>query len=222
VIVSACFFYLGTRHMRVSGWYQACVYVAGAYLVLLSLSKTALLSYGVLIVLVLLERPLMLLIAPVLLGFIVAAALNVPRDSAPAIVRNFQDRINTREMDESVEGRGYDRIVNHPEYLIFGAGEGDWQRFQTELVSELHSVYGTILFCYGIVGTALFTWGLFLVCRRTDALSAMCLLPVFVFGLAHQQLRFNLFWVLLAAVYCVGKAGRQAAVGARPVPVRLS
>ncbi len=31
---------------------------------------------------------------------------------------------------------------------------------------------------------------------------------LFVFGLAHQQIRFNLFWVLLAAVYCVGKARR--------------
>src|SRR5204863_341697 len=86
--------------------------------------KTALLSYGLLVVLVLLERRLVLLIGPVLLGFIVAAALNLPQDSAPAIVRNLQDRINTREMDETAEGRGYDRIVNHPEHLIFGAGLG--------------------------------------------------------------------------------------------------
>jgi hypothetical protein len=218
-VAGACLFYLGARHMRVREWYQVCVYAAAAYLVVLSLSKTALLSFGVLVIVVLLERPLVLLIGPPVLGFLLASALSVPRDSAPGILRNLQDRISTREVDETPEGRGYDRIVNHPEYLFFGAGEGDYQRFRSELISELHSSYGTILFCYGIVGAALFTWGLSLVCRRADILSALCLLPVGVFALAHQQLRYNLFWVLLAVLYCVGKAGRGAAPGrARAAP----
>jgi hypothetical protein len=212
-VVGACLFFLGTRHFRVKGWYQGCVYAAAGYLALLSLSKSAFPSLAFLVVLVLLKRPLVLLIGLPLLGFVLAAALNVPRDTAPDMVRNLQDRIATREVDETAAGRGYDRLLNHPDYLFFGAGEGGYQRFQSELISELHSSYGTLLFCYGVVGTALFTWGLVLVCRRTDFVSALSLVPVFIYGLAHHGLRASLFWVLLASLYCVGKAGRGASPG---------
>lgn len=204
-VVGACLFYLGTRHIRVNGWYQVGVYTAAVYLALLSLSKAAFLSLGVLAILVLLERPLVLLVGAPLLGFLLTVALNVPRDIAPGVVRNLQDRVNTKEMDESVAGRGYDRFLNHPEYVFFGAGEGGFQRFRSELISELHSSYGTLLFCYGVAGTVLFTWGVVVVCRRTDIQSALCLAPVFTFGLLHQGLRSSLFWVLLASLYCVGK-----------------
>jgi hypothetical protein len=218
-VVGACLFYLGTRHVRMKGWYQACVYGAGGYLALLSLSKTAFLSLTVLAVLVLLERPLVLLLGPPLLGFLLAAALYVPRDIAPSILRNLQDRLTRQEVDETIAGRGYDRFLSHPEYIFFGAGEGDYQRFRSELISELHSSYGTLLFCYGVVGTALFTWGVILVCRRTDVMSALCLAPVFTFGLAHHGLRANLFWVLLASLYCAGRAGGGAGtVRGRAVP----
>jgi hypothetical protein len=209
-VVGACLFYLGTRHFRTNRWYQACVYAAVTYLALLSLSKTALLSLGVLAALALLERPLALLLGPLLLGFFLAVTLYVPRDLAPPLLRNLQDRMTRQEVDETIAGRGYDRFVSHPEYVFFGAGEGDYPRFRSELISELHSSFGTILFCYGVVGAGLFTWGLVLVCLRTDLRSALCLLPVFIFGLAHHGLRFNLFWVLLGCLYCVGKAGREA------------
>src|SRR5207249_2508290 len=184
---------------------------AATYLAVLSLSKTALLALAVLAVLTLLERPLALPPVPPLAGFLLAAALSVPRDVAPPLLRNLQDRIATREVDETIAGRGYDRFLSHPEYVFLGAGEGDYPRFRSELVSELHSSFGTILFCYGVVGAGLFTWGIVLVCLRTDLGSALCLGPVFFFGMAHHGLRFNLFWVLLACLCCVGKAGREAA-----------
>jgi hypothetical protein len=209
-IVGACLFYLGTRHFRTNGWYQASVYAAATYLVVLSLSKTALLALVVLAVLPLLERPLALLLVPPLAGFLLAAALSVPRDIAPPLLRNLQDRIAKREVDETIAGRGYDRFVNQPEYVFLGAGEGDYPRIRSELVSELHSSFGTVLFCYGVVGAGLFTWGIVLVCLRTDFGSVLCLGPVFFFGTAHHGLRFNLFWVLLGCLYCVGKARREA------------
>ncbi|HEX4622796.1 MAG TPA: hypothetical protein VH208_14625, partial [Myxococcaceae bacterium] len=210
------------------------VYAAATYLVVLSLSKTALLALVVLAVLTLLERPLALLLVPPLAGFLLAAALSVPRDIAPPLLRNLQDRIAKREVDETIAGRGYDRFVNQPEYVVLGAGEGDYPRIRSELISELHSSFGTVLFCYGVVGAGLFTWGIVLVCVRTDFGSVLCLGPVFFFGTAHHGLRFNLFWVLLGCLYCVGKARREA-VAARALatpgadnshprlsPVRLS
>src|SRR5918994_582076 len=74
------------------------------------------------------------------------------------------DRVDSRlgtigeQGDDSLAGRGYDRIWRHPEHLVFGAGEGAGLRF-TEfggLVKEMHSTLGTVLFSYGIVGFSLF------------------------------------------------------------------
>ena len=108
-------------------------------------------------------------------------------------------------------GRGYDRLVNHAEYLLLGAGEGSYNRFQSELPgSELHSSYGTLLFCYGLVGALLFSLALLLVCGL-QVRWMLYLSPVMLFGLFHHGLRFTLFWVLLAYVCCLAWSKLQPA-----------
>ncbi|MDZ7736197.1 MAG: hypothetical protein U5P41_08920 [Gammaproteobacteria bacterium] len=94
--------------------------------------------------------------------------------------------------------RGYTRIIEHPGYLLFGAGEGAYHRFLPKY--EFHSSLGTVLFCYGLPGTIAFTAMLWAIIRRRLLPGAILLMPALVYGLAHQGLRFTMFWVMLACI----------------------
>ena len=53
--------------------------------------------------------------------------------------------------------RGADKIAAFPQYMLFGAGEGAFERFQLpgRGINELHCSLLSILFCYGIIPTLL-------------------------------------------------------------------
>ncbi|MFT7158405.1 MAG: hypothetical protein ACI8Q1_003437, partial [Parvicella sp.] len=92
----------------------------------------------------------------------------------------------------------YDRISNHPEYLIFGAGEGGYNRFDTFIDNhEMHSSLGTIVFSYGIPGIVLFTLFVFSLLKKLPWFYLVYSLPLFAYGITHMGLRFTVFWVAL-------------------------
>ena len=115
-----------------------------------------------------------------------------------------QNRVLTAQSDDGLAMRGYDRIVNHPNYLVFGAGEGAWWRFDSYIDGELHSSIGTLLFSYGIVGLGLFTWFLVRAAGDRKLLFVAYACPLALYGLTHNGLRFTLMWELLAVLSCVG------------------
>jgi hypothetical protein len=119
---------------------------------------------------------------------------------------NFQKALDVREANEADrpdeitewQYRGYDRISNHPEYLIFGAGEGGYNRFDTFIDNhEMHSSFGTIVFCYGIPGIVLFTLFVFSLLKKLPWFYLVYALPLFAYGVTHMGLRFTIFWVAL-------------------------
>jgi len=118
----------------------------------------------------------------------------------------FIEKLNTRIEDATKpanvsewEYRGYDRITNHPGYLILGAGEGAYGRFDTYIENhEIHSSIGTIVFCYGIPGTVLFFLFLFSLIKQMPWAYFVYLFPVFAYGITHMGLRFTIFWIALA------------------------
>jgi hypothetical protein len=210
-LLAGTVFYLCSRQVRAGVLLETVVYVAVAFLAAVSLSKAAVVALGLLLVLVFLKRPILLLLAG---AFILVVLANV--DSLTVLAEKLERRLDTYAADDSLEQRGYDRILNHPEYLLFGAGEGAHSRFISGHPGEMHSSWGTLLFCYGIIGTALFVWGLFLLLRRVDLRASLCLVPIFLYGSAHQGLRFSLFWVVLAVLGCL--APRAEPVPTDPVP----
>jgi hypothetical protein len=119
---------------------------------------------------------------------------------------NFQKALDVRESNDvdrpeeitEWEYRGYDRIVNHPEYLVFGAGEGGYNRFDTFIDNhEMHSSLGTIVFSYGIPGTVLFTLFVFSLLKKLPWFYLVYSLPLFAYGITHMGLRFTVFWIAL-------------------------
>jgi hypothetical protein len=116
------------------------------------------------------------------------------------------DRLQGR-LDQSVkpteisewEYRGYDRISNHPEYLILGAGEGAYNRFDTYIENhEIHSSFGTLLFCYGIPGLILFILFIKSIVKGVKKATLLYLIPVIAYGVTHMGLRFTMFYIVLA------------------------
>jgi lysylphosphatidylglycerol synthetase-like protein (DUF2156 family) len=106
------------------------------------------------------------------------------------------------QVDDSLDGRGYDRLWLYPEYLILGAGEGGYNRFSRSVLAgkEIHSTIGSLLFSYGLLGLCLFALFLWRVFRGARWRCFFYLLPILAYGMTHQGLRDTLFWVFLALV----------------------
>jgi hypothetical protein len=106
---------------------------------------------------------------------------------------------------DNLESRGYDLIFQYWQYLFFGAGEGGWM-YRFNRVRELHSTFGTLFFCYGIIGMMIFIYFITRLFRTSGVSYALYLLPAFLYGLGHQGLRFTLFWVVVGLVATIGIA----------------
>lgn len=106
------------------------------------------------------------------------------------------------ENDSSLEARGYFALAEgSPLQVIFGLGE---YRVIEIIGHEVHSTLGSILNNNGLIGFGLFL-SILIVWVRTlwvayGFLGMCCLVgPVMLYGIAHNGVRFTVFWVLLAA-----------------------
>ncbi|WP_367913174.1 hypothetical protein [Leadbetterella sp. DM7] len=99
--------------------------------------------------------------------------------------------------------RAYDRFWIHPEYIFYGSGEGEYQRFESYQKLEMHSGFGTVLFSYGLLGFFFFLSFIYTCIRRNFLYGIIILLPVLAYNVTHQGLRNSLFWVFLACLYVI-------------------
>lgn len=105
-----------------------------------------------------------------------------------------------QERDDSAEGRGYDRLLEFPHYIVFGAGEGAYFRFGRGS-QEIHSGFATLLFSYGITGFLFFGLFIYSVFKKLPKQYYLLLGMIFLFGIPHQNIRFTYFWVFLALAH---------------------
>jgi hypothetical protein len=117
------------------------------------------------------------------------------------VVQDALHRIDSigQSNDDSLVGRGYDRIAKNPFYIFFGAGEGIPGRFEANI--EIHSTLGNILFSYGIVGLAFFGGFIFQAIRKLKFVQYYPLLAVLMYGLAHNGIRHTYLWLLIALLF---------------------
>ena len=67
-------------------------------------------------------------------------------------------KISNGGLKDLVLDRGADKILAYPQYLLYGAGEGGFERFASVgYINEIHSGILSILFCYGIIPTVILT-----------------------------------------------------------------
>jgi hypothetical protein len=189
---------------------------AALYLVVLSLSKAAMFSTLLLIVTaVALQRTstrLTAVVGVVVVTLITVVAVFPDRTSraiaemtSEGLVARLEHRLGNLggENDDSLAGRGYDRLWENPQYLVFGAGEGAIWRFATSgraMRMEIHSTFGALAFNYGIVGLSLFFALMTAVFRGALFRHVLYAGPLFLYGLTHQGLRDTLLWIFFGLV----------------------
>lgn len=207
LLSGSLFIYIG-KYVRMPLIFQLLSLFAFFYLTLLSSSKAALGGSIILISLAVINQGLLNFRQLVVLtiGISISYYFITQQELGARLFEYSLNRFGQigESKDDSYEGRGYDRILNNPEFLVLGAGEGGYYRFDTLLkAGEIHSSFGTLIFCYGFVGFILFFRFLGAVFARSKLFDYLYFLPVFVYSITHQGLRDTLFWVFLAVVFVV-------------------
>jgi hypothetical protein len=195
-VLSASIIVLGQRRAGLTALHSAVGVVACSYLALISASKAGLAATALILIVSLITR-----IRTVIFASVIAAVALLAIDPQGDTVNRTLERINTDKSYDFAEERGYDRIAQHPEHWVLGAGEGAYYRYaDTGKIGEheLHSSAGTIFFCYGIVGSAVFLWFFFQLVRIAKLRQMIMLGPVVAYGLSHQGMRVTLLWIFLA------------------------
>lgn len=188
------------------------LFLTVAFIQSLALSKAGIISYTVMLIFLMFARqtPKHVKILMMLGGTILMIFMAFQAEKVLSLYTNLSaaerivDRIGTigQENDDSLEGRGYNRIWNNPEYLLLGAGEGAFERFRTWASSnELHSGLATIIFSYGIFGATFFATFILLILHRQPWQCWAIMFAVIMFSASSQTIRFTHTWVLLGIVY---------------------
>ncbi len=124
------------------------------------------------------------------------------------IVQGLQHRLAllSRNPDDplSLWKRGYSRLVEHPEYLPFGAGEGGFGRLTDVSEKEFHSSLGNILMSYGVVGLGLLLAFFFVVFRSSPRINLLYFGLIMLYGVTHMGMRDTMLWIFLGLVYVQG------------------
>lgn len=189
-----------------------------AYLALLSASRAALGGIAILFFLLVFSSPRVIIIAS--LAAVGLLTIGGPISHA---IDTVEERVvrNRHPQTSFIEERGYDRIWEHKEYLLLGAGEGDVARFRDTPLSpgEVHSSFATVLFSYGILGMVIFATFLWRVLLGASLRASVMLLPTLAYTLAHNGLRFTMLWVSLAIFVALKVPPRaQSARPRQPAP----
>jgi hypothetical protein len=196
-LLSACLFAMTQRPLGISRLRSGFGVTCCAYLAILSASRASAAGIAVLLFVLLFSNPRTIIIAS--LGAIALFTIGGPLTKA---IDTSQQRAEEGVRHGTfAEERGYDRIWQYPEYLPLGAGEGAYERFARpgESARELHSSFGSVLFGYGILGVTLFLVFFVRVVKGASMRSSLMLVPALIYTVAHQGLRFTMFWVVLAA-----------------------
>jgi hypothetical protein len=203
-LLIACILLLANQKLKLRTLYTTIGLTACCYLALMSASKAALGSIVMLGIALMLSRVRTMVIATVVL-----LVLTFTENPFSRAMEKAQLRIETDQTHGLLEERGYDRVVAHPEYWLFGSGEGGYMRFaDTTIIGahELHSSAATLLFSYGIIGLGLFGGFVWLALRNTGARGMVIVIPAFAYGMVHQGLRFTMMWVLIGMVMALKHA----------------
>jgi hypothetical protein len=194
---------------------------SACYLIALSLSKAAILS-GVLLVLITSvchgwrRSVIIALLAALFLG----VAFEVTRGglgnqmTRTDVVSNLERRISDigQSNDDSLLVRGYSRLLEHPGYLVFGAGEGVFDRLTDPLIGnnpdrEFHSTLGNLLMSYGVVGLSFFLVFLFFIFVQPPWTNLFYLGPIMLYGITHNGSRETMLWIFLGLVFIQSRSG---------------
>lgn len=106
----------------------------------------------------------------------------------------------TGDLKSILADRGLDKILAKPAALLYGAGDGAFDRYGAGYtLLELHCTPAALWFCYGIVPFAIFCMWIWKNIRHLPAVAYIVYAAVFVESLFLVNHRQPYFWMLLVA-----------------------
>jgi hypothetical protein len=215
-IIVSCLLMFLNNEIKVKSRTLILSLLFSAILVLASLSNGAIISWFVLYFFFLLSksnnkktkrRIFVFTLMLILLTAYIYHTSTIIQDNS--FYQSLDQRLSqTRDkIETSSEGRGYDRITGHPEYWLFGAGEGVNERFGYNM--ELHSTLGNIQLSYGVIGTLLFLGFLLIALKRNRFNMWYGIMAIMLYGFSHNGIRNSLLWILLGLMAGTVKSSKR-------------
>ena len=94
--------------------------------------------------------------------------------------------------------RGMEKLVLYPQYLLYGAGEGGFDRFTlASQVNEIHCCLFSVMFCYGLIPTLCLLVWLGRKLRYADAAMACAVVGLLAESFFLVNYRQPMFWMIL-------------------------
>lgn len=203
----AILLFLSQKLIIKAKWFIVGV-LSSAILCLSSLSKAAIVSYVGIILYFLcrkksnknLYRKVFIFLSIFIILFVIVYQYNEKIFKSNVLLVSVQQRLLDigKDPDDNLAGRGYDRLLTHKQYLLFGAGEGAYSRFQS--VIEIHSTFGNILMSYGFIGFGLFLLILFNALKQNGWTDFYLIFFIMLYGLTHNGVRNTQLWILIAMI----------------------
>jgi hypothetical protein len=107
----------------------------------------------------------------------------------------YIDRVQSTDINDQVDVRGYTRLLDYPEYLLFGAGQALDERFNS--VFEIHSTWAGILFYYGIFGLYIFISIIITIIKKMKSSQGILFAIPLLYGFSTFSVRTPIFWFFL-------------------------
>lgn len=97
-----------------------------------------------------------------------------------------------------LEDRHLEQIINYPEYLIIGAGQGNYERFSNgRYYGEIHSTLPSILFYYGVIPFLILLYWLYRNLKGLNIKQSSVYIAIFIESFTLINQRQLLLWVLI-------------------------
>lgn len=132
--------------------------------------------------------------------------------------KRLREKVNKFEQDNKensfIEDRCLDKIIIYPEYVLFGAGQGNYMRFEkTYSYNEIHSTLPSILFYYGIIPFIILLYWIYINMKGLKFRQYIPYIAILVesFTLLNQRQLLLWFFIILANVYKIGKEDKKNA-----------
>lgn len=202
-VLSTCSMYLYLSHKKLN---NIIVYSLALFLIMLTLSRSAILGFSILTFAIIFKqkgdilKKILLSSFSLLTTLVLLLILNRYGMFDSILARIMEGLL---ERDDQAEGRGFDILLNFPEYLLFGAGQGNYSLY-SPLGNEIHSTWFGILFYYGVFGLALFLIFIYSVFRKLSFAEKILFLGPMLYGFTTYSARTTIFWFFIG-VFVIAK-----------------
>lgn len=115
----------------------------------------------------------------------------------------LMSRVDEVDVSAQADTRGYARIINFPEYLLTGSGQGYDDRF-VAVGTEIHSTWVGLLFYYGVLGLMLICVVVYMIMSKLELNEKIIFMGPLFYGFTTYGLRTPIVWVFIGFFYSLG------------------